>query len=429
MKRLWSLVMAVLLSAGAAGAALAQPEPLRVLAGSETDAQAYLALYPDRAVRRIEVDYEQGYRGNLAELLAEGDWDVAFIGTQEFCLAALADGGLALDLSADPRIAALADTLLPSIRAAVTVGDTLAAFPSGYVASLVAGFRLMGLNESSGSRYEQRAAAHLASLGMTAADQPATFEQLCALGESYLQKPKDARRGTAFITLEGSAESYLLNLLIDLYATQYLATGLCDSFDTEVFRTALGQLAKLRTALAADPKNRYDEDGFCCPLVMDSSQTLITDAVFLRLGESESLPAWMGLAIVNPKSARVGEAVDYILLTDAQNACGTAPAFYRSVDYQALVLQSYDRDIAAQTEQGEDASVIDRLKALRDAGDASRYQYSQAEIERYRADIAPRLVFPQTDWFDSQSAVRAYLLGRTDAEAFIRALDEAAAAR
>ena len=106
------------------------------------------------------------------------------------------------------------------------------------------------------------------ALGFTQNDQPKTFAQLCALGERYMQQSQDVRKGTTFITLEGNTTQYVLNLLIDLYTSQYLATGVYASFDTEVFRTALSQLAALSAALATDPKNTYDEDGYCYPLVL-----------------------------------------------------------------------------------------------------------------------------------------------------------------
>jgi hypothetical protein len=427
MKRLFSTFLAVCLLAGASGVACAESSPLRVLAGNAQTAEAYRQAYPDRAVQVIDVDYEQGYRGNLAELLAGGDWDVAFIGTQEFDLAALADEGLSADLGAFPAIAARADNLCPSIRAAATVGGKLVAFPAGYVAGMVMGIRLMGVPGSYSDEYTRRAAAHLETLGFTQDDQPRTFAQLCALGERYMRQPGDARRGTAFITVEGNQTAYVLNLLIDLYASQYLATGEYASFDTEVFRTALSQAAALGAALAADPKNTYDDDGLCFPLLNDCSQLILGDGVFLQLGEHRSLPARMNLAVVNPESPNAQAAVDYILFSDEKNACYSAPALYQSVDYDALVRQSYDEDIAAQIEQHEDQSVIDRLIALRDAGDTSRYAYTEAEIERYRTEVAPLLVFPQADAIDTQSAARQYLLGKLDADGFIAALNQAAA--
>ena len=135
----------------------------------------------------------------------------------------------------------------------------------------------------------------------------------------------------------------------------------------------------------------------------------------------------MDLAIVNPKSSRAQEAVEYILFSSDQDACYDAPTLCQTIDYDALVWQSYDQDIAAQIQQGEDQSVIDKLTALRDTGDASGYQYSKAEIERYGTEVAPKLIFPQTVYIDTQSATQQYLLGKLDADGFIAALDKDAA--
>ena len=427
MKRFLSTVLAVCLMAGSIGFARSESTPLRVLAGDAQTAEAYRATYPDRDVQIIDVDYEQGYRGNLAELLAAGDWDLAYISTQEFDLTSLVRDGLAKNISTVPKIPALADNLYPSIRKAASVNGKLVAVPMGFVASMVMGIHMMSVSESNTSKYTKRAAAHLEALGFTADDQPHTFEQLCALGQCYMQLPKDARKGTTFITSEGNQTAYVLALLLDLYESQYLATGEFKSFDTEVFRTALAQVGALSVALATDPKNTYDSDGLCFPLLNDCSQMILSDGFFLQLGDHPSIPARMDLAIVNPKSSRAQEAVEYILLSSDQDACYDAPTLCQTIEYDALVRQSYDQDIAAQIQQGEDQSVIDKLTALRDTGDASGYQYSKAEIERYGTEVAPKLIFPQTVYIDTQSATQQYLLGKLDVDGFIAALDKATA--
>jgi len=297
----------------------------------------------------------------------------------------------------------------------------------GFVASMVMGIQLMGVSDPFAGDYAKRAATHLEALGFTADDQPQSFAQLCALGQRYMQLPKEARKGTTFITLEGNQTAYVLALLIDLYESQYLATGEFSSFDTEIFRTALAQLDALSAALETDPKNIYDDDGLCFPLLNDSSQMILSDGVFLQLGDHSRIPARMDLAIINPKSPRAQEAMEYILFSNDQDACYDAPALYQTIDYDALVRQSYDQDIAAQIQQGEDQSVIDKLTALRDAGDASHYQCSKAEIERYGTEVASKLIFPKTVYIDTQSAAQQYLLGKLDADGFIAALDQAAA--
>ena len=425
MKRYLAITLAMCLIASLTGFARSESAPLRVLAGNVRTAEAYRATYPDRDVQIIDVDYEQGYRGNLAELLAAGDWDLAYISTQEFDLGTLVDESLAMEIGDFPQIAGLADNLYPSVRAAVSVNEKLVAVPMGFVASMVMGIQLMSISELNTSKYTERAAAHLEALGFSADDQPRTFAQLCALGQRYMQLPKDAREGTTFITLECNQTAYVLELLLNLYESQYLATGEFSSFDTEVFRTALAQLDALSAALVTDPKNTYDDDGLCFPLLNDSSQMILSDGVFLQLGDQPSTPARMDLAIVNPKSSRAQEAVEYILFSSDQDACYDAPTLCQTIDYDALVRQSYDLDIAAQIQQREDQSVIDKLTALRDAGDASGYLYTQAEIERYGTEVAPKLIFPQTSYIDTQSAAQQYLLRKLDADGFIAALDKA----
>ena len=109
----------------------------------------------------------------------------------------------------------------------------------------------------------------------------------------------------------------------------------------------------------------------------------------VREGDT-TVPARMYAVIVNANSPRREEALDY-----ARAAMDEAESefFYSVVDYDAQLREAYNRLIAAQIEEGEAQSVIDRLEKLRDAGDPLHY-YTKEALEAYARDVAPRLTFP-----------------------------------
>lgn len=159
----------------------------------------------------------------------------------------------------------------------------------------------------------------------------------------------------------------------------------------------------------------------------DSSQVFPSDAAFLQLGDNQTIPAGLDLAIVSPQSTHAQEAVDYILWVNEHRAVHNQPMLHQKIDFEALARISLENDIAAQIQQQEDPSVIDELRKLQVSGDTSRYPYSRQKIEQYRVNIVPRLIFPQTDYVPTDSAVQQYMTGKLDADGFIAALNEAAA--
>ena len=425
MKHLLALLMALCIAALPCLCAGAETDAgaLRVIDGW-LSAEEYQKAYPDRAIEKVDTNEETNGNRSRRELLFSGDWDAAYICTDEDSLAELEQAGLLLHLDAYENVAALANDMYPTIRAAGTLNGKLAALPVCFIGSLASPVALLGAERY----YDDFAKVHLQALGMTADDQPTTFSELCALGVRYMEQSREARKGTTFYYTEASPMLCILNDLVRQYSMQYVDDERRVNFDTDVFRAALEQADALNAALQTDPTITYDADGSCHTFICSLSNSLISSGTYLQLRAGDkTIPAFTEMVIVNPNSKHINEAIDYLLIAARQSETQFAPVLYQHVDYDALVRQSYDEDIAAQIEEGEDQSVIDNLVALRDAGDPRYYLYTREEIERYQTEVAPYLVFPRAVYVGSDDASSKYLSGKLDADGYIAALNDAAA--
>ena len=108
----------------------------------------------------------------------------------------------------------------------------------------------------------------------------------------------------------------------------------------------------------------------------------------------------------------------------ATESCAIDPALYEEYDYVALLRASLDRDIEAQKEQNEAQSVIDELIRLRDAGEADGRYYSREQLERYRTEVAPYLIFPSCGYVDGWTPANSYMKGKLDMDGLIAKLNE-----
>ena len=425
MKRTLAILLTMCLLIGAAPLAGAEDTALRVLDGWGA-ADAYREAYPDRAVETIEMFDENG--GSLVEsILTGGEWDAACFDTDAFSLEELDRLGLAYDLSANADTAAVGARLYPSIRAGCSANGKLAALPAGYIGTRANGYRLLGMDYRGDEEADGMALRE--QLGFTADDQPTTFAEVCALGLRYMALSREQRKGTAFAFADGASQGfYLLYNMVLTYQTEATDAGGAIDFDTPAFRAALTAADPLLAAFAKDPKRTYDKKGNLYWVLCDDIGVMQSYGAFPSVTQEGVIPAHMTVVVVNPNSPRLNEALDYALIANCRNETEFAPAWYADVDYDALLAQSYDESIAAQIEQGEDQSVIDRLQALKAAGDDT-YFMPRRTMEHYAAEIMPKLVFRRWRSFAIDDAIFDYLDGKTDADGFVDALNRSAASK
>lgn len=395
MKKLFALLLALCALCGTAFAA----EPLRVLDGWFA-ADRYEKRYPERTLERIEPVYDETGEGNQNELLFAGDWDAAVIETNGTDLSALCAEIPLLDLTdIAPEKGA---TMYPAVKRALTCEGKLVGLPMHIFGCT------MGLEFSD---------ELLARLGLADAEKPETFAELAGLAERYMALPAQTRRGTAFdADMRDGWMQYYLYYMICCYQAQCADANGETDFDTPLFRENLAQVERLNAALCADTRILRGKNGELRSLT--SANSGLGGEMHVREGDT-AITARMYAVIVNANSPRREEALDY-----ARAAMEEAESefFYSIVDYDARLREAYDRLIAAQIEQGEAQSVIDRLEKLRDAGDPLHY-YTKEALEAYARDVAPRLTFPHYRWLDDWNAAGDYAAGRLDADALIDRLN------
>ena len=417
MKKLFALLLALCALCGTALAA----EPLRVL-DDWFAADRYEKHYPERALERIEPLYDETGEGNQDELLFAGEWDAAVIETNGTDLSALCAEIPLLDLT--DIAPEKGGTMYPAVKRALTCEGKLIGLPMhifGCTMSLEFSDELLArLGLADAEKPETlRGLSYRAkiSLGLADAEKPETFAELAGLAERYMALPAQTRRGTAFdADVRDGWLRYYLSYMIRCYQAQCADANGETDFDTPLFRENLAQVERLNAALCADTKILRGKNGELRSLTCANSG--LGGEMHVREGDT-AVPARMYAVIVNANSPRREEALDY-----ARAAMDEAESefFYSVVDSDAQLREAYNRLIAAQIEEGEAQSVIDRLEKLRDAGDPLHY-YTKEALEAYARDVAPRLTFPHYRWLDDWNAAGDYAAGRLDADALIDRLN------
>lgn len=410
MKRGICLLMTLCLLCSAASA-----ESLRVSSAWFAD-ERYQELHPEAKLKVFT------YEDDVDELFRTGEWDALCLSTDAYSLSELYEKGYLLDLGTVPEAAALSEGLYPTIRAGCSAGDTLVALPAGYIGLQTCGYRLMGTDHNGELDEEQLALRE--RLGFTEADQPTNFAQVCELGVRYMALSRETRKGTTFLWSDDTKPGYiLLYNMIRAYLCEATQEDGTVSFDTPEFRKALADARPLLDAFEADPKRTYDENGRI-RTVLNEAVGLTGYGAFPYATEDDSIPAFMDVVVVNPKSPNLEQAIDYALCA-SQVTGSMALQLYASADYDEQLAISYDDNIAAQIEQGEDASVIETLEKLKAEGDESRF-VPRKTIERYREEVMPNLVFRRCAMEKEGIATRVlsdYLQGEMTDDELIAALN------
>lgn len=378
--------------------------------------ERYQELHPEAKLKVFT------YEDDVDELFRTGEWDALCLSTDAYSLSELYEKGYLLDLGTVPEAAALSEGLYPTIRAGCSAGDTLVALPAGYIGLQTCGYRLMGTDHNGEPDEEQLALRE--RLGFTEADQPTNFAQVCELGVRYMALSRETRKGTTFLWSDDTKPGYiLLYNMIRAYLCEATQEDGTVSFDTPEFRKALADARPLLDAFEADPKRTYDENGRI-RTVLNEAVGLTGYGAFPYATEDDSIPAFMDVVVVNPKSPNLEQAIDYALCA-SQVTGSMALQLYASADYDEQLALSYDRNIAAQIEQGEDASVIETLEKLKAEGDESRF-VPRKTIERYREEVMPNLVFRRCAMEKEGIATRVlsdYLQGEMTDDELIAALN------
>lgn len=423
MKRLLAALLALCLAPMACpAAARAEGGALRVYGQGFDMGQTYLQTYPGRTVEALPYTYDDMGRPNVQALMMDDpdSWDAAYLWTDECDLAALEGAGLLLDLGTDAGIAARVGGMYERVRQAVTLGGRTIGLPA-YLFGAAMQLYIPPLPE-----------ALTDALGLKGGGTPKTFGGLRTLAERYTALPKDVRKGTVFNfdAALSSPKQYFTPYLIELYTASATDASGHVAFDTPAFRQALASLDGLSDALAAAGRIPHSERGAgVTSVVADGSSSLlgtVTIPLYLRMDGFDTVPARMGVLVVNAHTPRRAEALEWIAATADGDASSALPLLTPVFDYDAMARKAYDELIEAQRVQHEKQEVIDRLTAERDSGDYPRY-FPKAALDAYRQNAAPYLVFPRIPSVDRYALGEAYGRGKLDADGLIAALERAVA--
>ena len=412
-KRGLCIALCLCLLMGALPALAQDGGALRVLNDGWFVSEDYLAQHPDRSLELISIKYDDnGIDTNLRELLFTTDWDVARITTDEITLRELDEAGLLMDLTGLFG----EEKLYPAVREAVTVDGRIMGVPTmGWY--MGARYRMQWLEGDPYGLGEK--------LGLTKADEPHTYAELYALAQKYFALDAETRRGTLFFDgmLNGQAGVLLLSSFIQQYAGEFAdAEGNVD-YDTDAFRDGVRQIGDLTALLGDNLKPLYNEDSTTLyMLVSDAANHPLGNETLFSVGTERKVPMRLEVWVMNAQTGKADEAAAYIRAAMARTAPEFAPALYEEYDYVALLRASLDRDIQAQKEQNEAQSVIDELIRLRDAGEADGRYYSREQLERYRTEVAPYLVFPSCGYVDGWTPANSYMKGKLDMDGLIETL-------
>ncbi len=423
MKRLAAMTLALWLLAGSA---LAQP--LRVLETSWGGSEEYREVFPDRPVEIIQAEYDDKAHSNARQFLLDNPqgWDVAMIWSNECDLDTLEKAGLLMDLSGEQALASRVGNAYEPIRQAVCRDGKVLAVPAGLFGAVMQ-LGMYGTVQTHGEVVDV-----LGPLGLTLEDAPSTFGELSAFAQRYMEIPKKARKGTVFHidAAASDSKSYFLAYLIELYTAQYADSTGAVNYDTPAFRQGLADLDAMATALKAEPKITYGKGGRVYGVVHDASSNLLPSIqvklLYLGVGDNRSVPAKLGMLVINAHTQHKEEAVAFVQWSVGQRETQRSPLLLQNLDYEALARRAYDEDIEAQIYQKEAQEVIDRLIRERDSGEYPRY-YPREAFHIYGETVAPRLTFPLIPWVDNYAVAKQYTRGKLDQDGLIRELNRMAA--
>ncbi|MEG0901260.1 MAG: hypothetical protein RSG96_04010, partial [Clostridia bacterium] len=395
------LVITLLLCCFLVNAAFAQAsaEPLRVLDGWVD--REYQIRYPQRALETIRLTWEENLKNNLWEILASGQWDVALVSTNQISLSRLHEAGLLMDLGTIPALAEKYENMFPSLLNAVTQGEKRIALPAGMLSAKSMKMKMVDVVQLKGQTMPIRE-----NLGFTAADEPTTFAQLCALAERYMALPKATRKNTVFDidSAIGNAKTYFLYYFIDLYTAQMVDQNGQINYHTPLFRQSMEQLENMARLLAKDRKINHQQGSkgvSICGLLADAGCHFIGNGNHIKIKENDTrIIGRMDVMIINANTTHLAEALDYCSLQLDYFSAEAVPLMYEVYNRNALVQLFREQKLAIAIESNLQEE-IELAKADMRLTDDSDYYYTEEEILAYRKNVAPNLVFPAIPSMDA----------------------------
>ena len=386
--------------------------------------EQYMAVFPDRSAADIRLEYGEWYP-YIAN--PENEWDLGFFSLEDGSLEELIRAGRVLDLSGSQTIMAQVEKLYPKVQEALGLDGRIYAVPH---VMFPAYNGLMAINPD---KWQQ--------LGWSFDKAPRTFAELCALAEEYMAIDRQTCRGTRFLgdgDTAAASRRLLLQELVNLAYGEAMAKGDASAIDTPAFREALTQIQAAYKALSKK-QAAPDKNGMSYGLIWDGGQSNLDYRddirLRLRLGDAPVFPQRLGVCVINADSPRKEAAIQYMEWLAQNTAAQFLPELNAQVSAQEIAKRALEDDLLHYSLESrvragiseEDKAHIEKLKGMLAAGSYEAYYGPDEEIlARYRKEVAPNLTIMTRKFPVTYDIQKDYLNGKLDADAFIKALAEAA---
>lgn len=384
--------------------------------------EKYTTAHPERSAENIALAYGEWY-----DFIAnpENVWDVGFFFLEDGSLDALINAGRILDLSDNKTIMAKVNDLYPRVREALTRDGKTYAVPH----AVFAGHNgLAAIDEDTWKQF-----------GWDFSKAPETFAELNALAEEYMALPPETRRGTRFLG-EGDTASAtrrtLLTELVNVAFAEAMAKGDPGDIDTPALREGLAQIEATSRVLGEKQASR-DAKGNMRALIFEGWPYVDAHGrrqLSLRLGDAPAFTQRLGVCVINADAPNKEAAIRYVEWlvdnTNAQflpmlNSVMTAQEIGKMSIEQNILDYSMNSLIQAGISE-EDLAQAGKLKDMLARGDYSKYSPEEAGLARFRQEVAPHMTIMTSPYPVTYDIQQDYLDGKLDADAFIKALQEAA---
>ena len=360
--------------------------------------QAYIAAYPQASVTVSDEYYNTLEEFTNAMVAGTSTVDVLRMDSDYSPMSRLIDKGYALDLSAYPEITAIADQMEPTLVSFGMKDGKLYAVPVDISANTLGVYM-----------------DNWKAIGLTEDDVPKTFMEMMDFFENW-----DADYAEDYpdymLSDSGTESDSLFNWLNTNYIAYETKLGETISFDTELYRKLLTKFDGID--FSSMTTNTDSEDYW-------SRKSLFTfydmasypeqyqyNATMMIIPLDEGLvpviTASLQLMMINPRSTRLDQAVQYVT-TYAQNLDFISAAITLVPDNNEAIINTsfeanlqswkdqiaqYETDIKTATAEDQAGlkESITYLQDMVDHSDQYRYRVSAETIATYREQVAPYLV-------------------------------------
>ncbi|HNW85566.1 MAG TPA: hypothetical protein PLP25_04805 [Candidatus Limiplasma sp.] len=403
--------------------------------------QAFVTANPQALINCSEDYYNSLEQFTNAMVSGNGAMDILELDSDYSPLRRLIEKGYALDLSAYPDIQAVAANMDPKFLDICTLDGKLYGLPITMSANA------FGYN-----------ATVLEQLGLTEADLPTTFMDFLDFVENW-QDDYGEDHTDVMLLDSGSVKESLVGWLMTDYTAYLTQQGQDLSFDTELFRKLMARIDSIDFTDLEMPADGNEEEFYSrmalfttyFNVAYPSQYRYDTKLMPMQLDEGIDpvYPATLQVMIINPRTTRLDQAIQYMTVY-AQNLEPTsAKITLFPNNNEPVINNSFESDLkswkdsldgakqdvesAAPEDKASAEAMVEYYQNLIDTSEADRYSISAEDIATFRDKVAPYLVVagqtPLNTWGDDgtnqfYTLETQYMQGAITMDQFIKEIDK-----